>query len=144
MITVDKAKYLGDWITVNGNNNINIKQRENKGVGAISQVMSILKEISLGYHFFSIGLLLRETYIINSILFNSEVWYNLTKDQVNTLENIDVMYLRKLFEAHSKTSIEAFYIESGKIPIRFIIQIRRLMYWWHLNNVPQKSLIQRC
>ena len=54
------------------------------------------------------------------------------------------MYLRKLYEAHSKAPIEAFYLESGKMPIRFVIQIRRLMYWWHLNNVPETSLIQRC
>ena len=89
-------------------------------------------------------MLLRDTNVINSILFNSEVWVNLTKEQVTTLENIDIMYLRKLYEAHSKAPIEAFYLESGKMPIRFVIQIRRLMYWWHLNNVPETSLIQRC
>ena len=63
---------------------------------------------------------------------------------IESLEKIDILYLKKLFNGHSKTSIEAFYIEAGKMPIRIILKIRRLMYWWHLNNVESKSLIQKC
>ena len=104
----------------------------------------MLKEISLGHHHFRIGLMLRDTNIINPILFNSEVWYGVSTEQIETLEKIDVLYLRKLFNGHSKTAIEAFYIEAGKMPIRMLIKIRRLMYWWHLINSPKTSLIQRC
>ena len=79
-------------------NTLNIKERENKGVGAVIQVISMIKEISLGYHYFYIGLLLRETNVINSILFNSEVWYGLTVDQIDSLENVNILFMRKLFE----------------------------------------------
>ena len=103
-----------------------------------------MKEISLGFHYFDIGLLLRDTNVINSILFNSEVWLGLTKKQIETLENIDILYFRKLFEAHSKTAIEAFYIETGKMPIRTLIKMRQLMYWWHINNVKETALIKKC
>ena len=108
MSTADETKYLGDWITIDGLNNKNIKERENKEVGVVIQVMAILKEISLGYHYFNIGLLLRDTNVINSIMFNSEVWTGITIHQIEILESIDILYLRKLFEGHSKTAIEAF------------------------------------
>ena len=62
---------------------------------------------------------------------------------ITALEKIDILYLRKLFDAHSKTATETFYIETGKLPIRYIIKIRRLMYWWHITRVPETSLIQR-
>ena len=57
--------------------------------------------------------------------------------------NIDKLYLRKLLNAHSKTAIEAYYIEMGLMPIQFIIKCRRLMYWWHINNTDNSSLINR-
>lgn len=144
MQTAVQTKYLGDYITVDGLNSINIKERENKGIGAVMSVTSILKEVSPGHHYFSIGLLLRNTNVINSILFNSEVWFGLTLSQIETLESIDIQFYRRLFQAHSKTAKEAFYLETGKVPIRIIIQVRRLMYWWHINNLEETSLIKKC
>ena len=110
----------------------------------VMPVMSILKEVSLGHHYFSIGLLLRDTNVLNSILFNSEVWFGLTISQIETLESIDMLFYRKRCEAHSKTAKEAFYLETGKILIRIIIQVRRLMYWWHINNLEETSLVKKC
>ena len=59
------------------------------------------------------------------------------------LEKIDEDYLRKLLDAPAKTPKECLYIETGKIPIRFIIQRRRLMYWKHLVSVSQDRLISK-
>ena len=67
---------------------------------------------------------------MNGIITNSEVWYNIKENHLVTLEEIDQMLLRKVFKAHSKTAIEALYLEAGIIPIRFIIAKRRLMYLW--------------
>ena len=64
--------------------------------------------------------------MINGILFNSEVWYGVKKKEIEILESIDESYLRQMFVAHSKTAKEAFYLESGKVPLRYIIKSRRL------------------
>ena len=47
--------------------------------------------------------------------------------------------MRQLFDSHSKTAKEALYLESGKIPLGFIIKSRRLMYWWHLVSLSEEK-----
>ena len=40
--------------------------------------------------------------------------------------------MRKVLNAHSKTATEAFFLELGKLPLRFVLSKRRLMYLWHI------------
>ena len=42
---------------------------------------------------------------------------------------------------HSKNPIEALDIETGKIPIRFILQKRILVYWLHVAKLKPESLL---
>ena len=94
MKTVETEKYLGDLISKEAKNDENVAEKWKKGIGLISQVISMLKEISLGQHYFQIGLLLRDSNIINGILFNSEIWYGVNTKQIEKLENFDEIYLR--------------------------------------------------
>ena len=109
MKLVNEEEYLGEILTKDANIDANIEKRVKKGIGLISPVIAIIKEVSLGRHYFDIGLLFRNSNIINGILTNSEVWYGVRKKHVEQLEKIDEMYIRKLFSAHSKTPIEALY-----------------------------------
>ena len=140
---VSEVTYLGTIITSDGSNDKDIQERWNKGMGIISSVMSLIDHISLGSHYFRIGLLFRETNVINGIMTCVEVLHGLTKTQIEKLKNVDEIYLRKLLGAHSKTPIEALYIETGKIPIHIIIKMRRLMYWWHLVNTKEDSMLHK-
>ena len=112
-------------------------------MGIISSVMSLIDHISLGSHYFRIGLLFRETNVINGIMTCVEVLHGLKQTHIEKLKNVDEIYLRKLLCAHSKTPIEALYIETGKIPIHIVIQMRRLMYWWHLVNTEDDSMLHK-
>ena len=49
----EKEKYLGDQIASNCTNKINIMERKNKGVGLISEIMTLLDDICNGgkYYF---------------------------------------------------------------------------------------------
>ena len=40
--------------------------------------------------------------------------------------------MRKIFNTAKSTPRCGLYIECGKIPIRFIVKMRRLMYYWHI------------
>ena len=90
---VENDKYLGDVIATtiqsNGSNQLNINKRKGAAMGVKTQIMLILKTVSLGHHYFEIAVLLRESLLISSSLFNAEVWYALTKAQVGELEEID-------------------------------------------------------
>ena len=46
-----------------------------------------------------------------------------------------------MFNCHSKTGIEFLFSESGAIPIRIKISVRRLLYWWHILNVSKSEMI---
>ena len=110
-------------------------------MGAISQIFSILNEVSTGYHFMEIGLILRESILLSKMLLSAESWHKLFLYQIEKFEQIDKIFLRKLFNCHSKTSIEFLYSESESIPLRFVTSVRRLLYWWHILSVDKSEMI---
>ena len=143
MMKTSDQKYLGDIMSSFGTNNSNIKERCNIGHGAISQIKSMMTEISLGRFCIQIGLILRDSIFVSKILLNSEVWHCLTKYQVEELEKVDRILLRHTLNAHSKTPIEWLYADTGKLDIKSLIQIRRLMYLWHILSRDEGELIHR-
>ena len=55
MEEVSSDEYLGDIISNNGKNTKNIQSRVAKGLGIISQIMDLLKNVSFGKHYFEIA-----------------------------------------------------------------------------------------
>ena len=82
------------------------------------------------------ALRLRQAMFVNGVLFKSEAWHNILDKDIVPLEKVDEALLRCILSAHSKTPLDALYLESGTVPLRFIIKSRRLMY---LHNLLQKS-----
>ena len=81
--TVNNDKYVGDILSADGSNTSKIKERTEKGYGIVNEILAILDEIPLGPYKISVGLRLREAMLINGMLFNSEVWYNVKEDEKN-------------------------------------------------------------
>ena len=136
MADSEKEKYLGDILDRTGKNRATIEDRQRKGYGLVSEILAILDEIPLGQFKMEIGLHLRQAMLLNAMLFNSEVWHALTEDEISMLERVDEHLLRLLVSGHSKTSKEFLYLESGAIPIRFIISSRRILF---LHTILQRS-----
>ena len=123
-----ECSYLGDILSTRGSIDATIEQRRQKGLGICSQITGIVNGLSLGNYYFKIGFFLREAMLLNGILTNSEVWYPIKDSQLEILENIDLILLKKLTNAHSKTAKEAFYLEAGILPLKFVVMKRRLMF----------------
>ena len=83
MVEVDHDTYLGDIVTADGKNTMNIKKRISKGIGIISDIMNILERVTFGEYYFKIAMVLRESKFINGILTNTEIWYGLTEAETN-------------------------------------------------------------
>ena len=66
-----------------------MKHRVSIGNGVIAKIKSILENMSLGKHYFKIAFLLRENLFLNGILYNSEVWPQITQQDLKTLAHID-------------------------------------------------------
>ena len=80
---------------------------------------------------------------INGILTNCEVWYGLQTSEIEELEEVDEILLRKILGAHSKTAKEMLYLETGTTPLRFSIQKRRMSYLHHILTRNENELIKR-
>ena len=141
MKKVDSDKYLGNIISGDASNQKDIEKKLSKGMGIISQIMALLSEVSLGVHYFKIGLLLREALFVNGILTNWEVKYGLTEYELDELEKIDKILLRKILNAHSKSPVESLYLETGTLPLRTVIKARRIMYLHHILTRKGDSLL---
>ena len=133
--------YLGDIVCSSGSNDRNIESRCNRGIGAVSQIMTMLGRVSLGHYYFDIGLVLRDTILVSKLVFNSEVWYNVTEKQLTKMEKIDEMLFRKIFNLPSTAPRVGMFIECGKIPIRHVVKSRRIMYFWHLMHKEKDELL---
>ena len=132
MNEVSHDSYLGDIISADGRNEKTVKQRVGRGIGIINDIMNILGKVSLGEHYFSIAILLRESLFINSVLSSSEVWYGITKQEMKDLENLDLSLLRRILNAPFSVPAEALYLELGILNLETIIKARRLNYLHYL------------
>ena len=117
MESVTEDTYLGDIISSDGKNTKNIAKRISKGIGIITEILSLLDMVSLGEHFVEIAVLFRESIFVNGILTNSEIWYDLKKTEVKELEDLDLQLLRGVFQVPFSTPQEAFHLELGILPI---------------------------
>ena len=102
-----------------------------------------MDDLCLGDYHFEAANILRNSLLLSSLLSNSETWYDVTKKEMSELESVDEILLRKILSAHSKTPLETLYLESGNIPIRFIMMSRRLNFLHYILNEDDDSLLKR-
>ena len=143
MESVQQDMYLGDLISCDGKNKKNIEKRISKGLGIISQILNLLEIVSFGSHYIEIALLLRESMFLNGVLYNSEVWYGLTKAEVSEFEKLDRLLLRKILGVPFSTPQEAFYLELGIVPISVILKTRRIQYLHNLTKRDDDTMIHQ-
>ena len=82
MLEVHEEVYLGEILQRDGKNTSNIESRINKGIGNISQIMTITKAVTFGRYRIRTGMLMRNSIFISSLLFLSEAWYDIKKAEM--------------------------------------------------------------
>ena len=141
MEDVSYDTYLGDIISGDGRNTLNIKKRVGKGLGIITQIVNLLNMINLGEYYFETVVLLRESVFLNGILTNAEIWYSLTREEIKELEDLDLTLLRKIFKVPFSTPSEAYYLELGILSIETIIKKRRINFFHYLVNRKYEEML---
>ena len=136
-----EQKYLGDIISNDGRNIKNIKARVNKGKGVVSRIMTLLEGIPFGKFYFEVAVLLRNSLLVSSMLTNSEAWYNVTKAELDYLETVDLMLLRNILKAPKTTPKEMLYLELGCLPLRNLIQKRRMSFLYYILHQDPDSML---
>ena len=86
---------------------------------------------------------LSTTIFINGMLCSSEALYGITNIHVTQLEGVDTMLFKSVFQTPRSTPIAAYFLETGAIPIRFILKGRRLMYLWTILQKDDEDLVSK-
>ena len=94
-----------------------------------------------GKYHYEIAKNLRNSYLLSSILSSSEVWYGVTQNEIDQLKQVDEMLIRNLMDCSSSVPKDLLYLELGIIPIRYIIQTRRLLYLHHILQQDDDSFL---
>ena len=74
---------------------------------------------------------------------SSEVWYGTTQAELEKLEQVDEMWIRELMDCSSSVPKDLLYLELSILPIRYVIQIRRFLYFQHILKQKKDSLLYR-
>ena len=122
---------------------ISIEMMRNKGIGLKNKVIQMLEAMPGGRYHFIIAKIFRNSYILSSILSSSEVWYGITQVELERLKQVDEMWMKELMECSSSVPRDLLYLELGIVPIRYVIQIRRLLYLQHILKQKKDSLLHR-
>ena len=104
MKKTESCSYLGDVLSSDGSLDLTIEERRQRGVGIATQITGMVNQLSLGHFYYKIGFMLRNCMLVNGILTNSEIWYNVSKKNLDTLESTDTFLMRKLHKGHSTTA----------------------------------------
>ena len=108
----------------------------------MNQILSMLKEISFGFYYFEMAMLFRTTILINGMLCSSEALHGITNSHINQLESVDTMFFKTIFSTPGSTPAAAFYLETGAVPMRFLLKGRRLMFLWTILQKDNNELVR--
>ena len=143
MPSVEKETYLGNILSHDGKIDNNVQERQNRGIGYANQIMSMLQEISFGCYFFNMAMLFRISILINGMLCSSESLYGIKKYHIEMLESSDKMLFKSIFQSPCTTPTVAYYLETGAIQVRYLLQGRRIMFLWSLLQKSEDELARK-
>ena len=141
MQKISHDKYLGDIVSADGKNDLNISSRASKGLGIVNQVMNMLDRVTFGSHYFTTAMLFRESIFLNGILTNAESWHGLTDPNIGQLESVDRLLLRQVLNTPVSTPTEALYLELGMLSIGTIIKTRRVNFLHSLLKCEENEMV---
>ena len=143
MSEVDYDDYLGDVITNDFKMTRNITKRNSKAVGKSSQIINMLAELSLGFYYFQIAMILRNALFVSSCLVNVEVWYPLKDREICELEKTDRNMLKRIIGVSCGTNSELLYLELGAVTLGHLIRARRIMFLHYILTRGNNHLLSK-
>ena len=90
-----------------------------------------------------IGLQLRESILVNGMLYNSEAWSSISNKELVRIEQVDYSLLRALQGGHSKCGTEYLLLEFGVLKFRHTIMKRRMMFHYHILTRDENETIKK-
>ena len=86
------------------------------------------------------GIEIWEIAILPFLLNNCETWIEISKKSIETLEDIQYMFLRYLMATPRSCPIPSLLWETGSLMMEHRIAKKKLLFYYHLLNLPVDSL----
>ena len=143
MEEVKEKKYLGDIISSDGKNELNIKERTNRAIGTVNKIVTSLRERPYGKHEFKAYKIMREGLLIGGMLTNIESWINITKVNIEKLEQPDTSLLKKVLSSEGNPCKSFMMLELGVIPVRYVVMQKRMQFLHYLLQESTESMLRK-
>ena len=132
----EKAEYLGDIFNQKGNYKDLIEDRVRRGTVCTINTMAECSDAAMGKYALNSILLLYKTVFLKTILFNSETWNNLNKNDISKLSSLQSKYIKWMLHTPRGTCTSFTLLELGLLPITSEIDYRKLCFLHHILNLP--------
>ena len=109
-------------------------EQESKKVGVIQ---AFYKEIGLGNYEIQIMLQFYESIFLSTVLFNCQSWTNLTDTHIESLQTLQMKYLKQTMCVPYSTPNKGTLLELGILPINDVINCRKLLFLHHILNLKE-------
>ena len=143
MKEVNVTKYLGDYLAPNLEDSVHQTVIKRIGLAnhAIYEIRSIVEDsrattiggINVGYSIW-------EQAVIPSLTYNSESWLNIPKKTMKLLNSTFNKFHQSIMRIGTGCPMVNYYWQTGSLKVEFIILQKKLLFCFHLANLPIHSL----
>ena len=102
----------------------------------------LLCEKSMGVHTMEILMVLYHSLFVSVLLFNCQAWTRLTNQDLTRLRTIQLKYLKRCLQVPVSTTDVICFMELGIIPIEYEIDIRRIMFLYHIVQLEEDDPVR--
>ena len=138
---LNKSSTLETCSIKKGNNSL-IDDRVGRGIQCIRSTVAECGALTLGQYAIQSLLLMYKTMLVQTVIFNSETWCNLNKENENKLKVVQMKYLKRIMHTPQSTSNVAIQIELGVKPILNEIHSRQLKFLHHILNLEEEDPVK--
>ena len=143
VLEVKHSKYLGVTIQEDSKNCITIKNKTNKAIGSIKTIVDKLNAMDLGKYYLEAAVLMRNSVLLGSLLYGTEVLNNLSAKDVKKLAKVDEDFWRNVLKTDHTVPKALIYLEIAIEDVDTIIRKRRLMFLKYILDQEEESLVKK-
>ena len=115
-----------------------VNERKGRIIASIYELSSIFEDFRMQVSGgLQSGLKIWYFGLLPSLLTNAEMWTELPADSIETFENIQNLFLQKLFSVPKTTPQAALRWDTGSISLEMQVAKRKLLFLYHLIEIDQ-------
>ena len=124
--------YLGLIFNSKGTNKDMLDDRIKNSRICMVSAFSTCCDVTLGRYMISSLLLMYQSVFLQILLYASQVWTNLTKEDLQRLKVTQLQFLKRMMKVPTSTSNTLVLLELGVLPVENEIHSRKLVFLHHI------------